>query len=364
MSIDSSIGRNDYIGVGNVNEYDYTFKIFDEGHLKVIVKDTADVETVLVINTDYTVDGVGRRTGGTVTLTVDLETDYTLTILRNIDIKQVTDFKNQGTFYGSVHEDTFDRQTMVSQQQQEQISRSIKISESTLIGDFDPTLPTPLEIGHTIIINETGTGLELGPSVDDLAQASIDAAAAAASAIAANASAVAAALSESAASDSEVAAAASESAASASAIAAAASAVAADASATIAETYALLDGVGAPATPLGVNGSKYIDTSTGDFYEKSGGTWSLIFSAVGGVATRAGQSVISSGVQTKSVTFSGDMSDTSYSIKFSLENVTDSDPQFLTAMVTAKSISGFTVKFNAPTDSANYVLSWSVTESV
>lgn len=73
---------------------------------------------------------------------------------------------------------------------------------------------------------------------------------------------------------------------------------------------------------------------------------------------RGGAASISNGASSKAITFSSAMADTTYSIDFAIENVTDASPIFLQGVVTAKATTGFTVTFNAPTDSANYVLSW------
>ncbi len=43
---------------------------------------------------------------------------------------------------------------------------------------------------------------------------------------------------------------------------------------------------------------------------------------------------------------------------FSFNNIVDSDPIFIQGFVSAYSTAGFTVTFNAPTDSANYTMSY------
>lgn len=73
---------------------------------------------------------------------------------------------------------------------------------------------------------------------------------------------------------------------------------------------------------------------------------------------RAGKTSISSGVATQAVTFSTTLGTTNYAITCNLLNTTDANPQFQPITVTAQSATGFTVKFNVPTDTANYVLSW------
>ena len=55
MSLSSVVSRVSYTGNGAVDTYSYTFKVFDQGDLLVTVKDLSDVETTLVIATDYTV---------------------------------------------------------------------------------------------------------------------------------------------------------------------------------------------------------------------------------------------------------------------------------------------------------------------
>jgi hypothetical protein len=127
-----------YTGNGATSSYSFTYKIFDEGDLLVTVKDTDGVETTLTITTDYTVTinangtgsiqlvngGQGWLTGG------NLTTDYRLVIRRVVDVVQETDIRNQGEYFPEVHENAFDYQTMIQQQQQDEINRSIKVAET------------------------------------------------------------------------------------------------------------------------------------------------------------------------------------------------------------------------------------------
>ena len=59
MTVSSDPFRNDYIGTGSVDTYSYGFRIFAESDLVVTQVDTSGIETTLVLNTDYTVTGVG-----------------------------------------------------------------------------------------------------------------------------------------------------------------------------------------------------------------------------------------------------------------------------------------------------------------
>lgn len=211
-TISSTTSRMDYTGNGAVDTYSYSYKIFANTDLLVTVRDTDDVETTLTLTTDYTVTGVGSSSGGNVVLVNsaqawldgdgDLKTNYILTIRRVRPIKQLTDIRNQGAFYPETHEDTFDSLVMIDQQQQDEIDRSVKLSETTDPDDFDTAIPASLvgNPGASIIVNDDGDGFTDGPTADaisdaqanavsaaaDAAQAAIDAAAAAASAASVN----------------------------------------------------------------------------------------------------------------------------------------------------------------------------------
>ena len=226
MTISSTTSRVEYTGNGAVDTYAYTFRIFVKGDLLVTVLNTATppVETTLTVDTDYTVTGMGSSTGGNVVLVNsaqawldgdgDLLTNYVLIIRRVRALTQETDIRNQGDFLPETHEDQFDREVMIAQQQQDEINRSVKLPESLTSADFDPTLPTDLagSVSLVPVTNAAGDGwapAEDWPTASAVAGANADAIAAAASAAAALVSQTAAASSATAAASSATAAAAS-----------------------------------------------------------------------------------------------------------------------------------------------------------
>lgn len=158
MTIASTTNRNDYTGNGAVSVYSYTFKIFAITDLKVTKKDLVDVETVLTVSTDYTVSGAGDTAGGSITLTAgNLPSGYKLTIRRLRTLTQGTDIRNQGSFYPETHEDTFDILTMIDQQQQNEIDRSVKLPET--VTGVSPQMPVPASLKWARW-NAAGTALE------------------------------------------------------------------------------------------------------------------------------------------------------------------------------------------------------------
>lgn len=142
MSIPATAPRNDYTGTGVLATYDYNFRIYDATDLRVTKRDTANVETMLVYLTDYTVTGVGNVAGGTITLLAgNLPSGYKLTIRFDRVMKQVTDFRNQGGFLPEVHEDTFDILARYCQQLADVIARSLHLPETEVGTAVAVTLP-------------------------------------------------------------------------------------------------------------------------------------------------------------------------------------------------------------------------------
>ena len=176
MSFSSETFRNDYVGAGTTDTYNYSFLILDETHLQVVQRSAAGVETTLALTTDYTVTGVGVDSGGTITLTAgNLASGVALTIKRKLPITQETDIRNQGEFFPETHENEFDRGKMVSGQQQDDIDRSIRLPVTISSSAFDPELPgtmtLPASAGKVPAINADSDAFELKSASELLAAA-------------------------------------------------------------------------------------------------------------------------------------------------------------------------------------------------
>lgn len=96
--------------------YSVPFKFLSANDL-VVVSSTLGT---LSLTTDYTVSGAGSATGGSITLTGGASTG-TITITRIVPLTQPTNFRAQGSFVPSAHENAFDRTTMQIQQLQNQV---------------------------------------------------------------------------------------------------------------------------------------------------------------------------------------------------------------------------------------------------
>lgn len=116
MTVSTVVDHNDYTGNGVTTSFPYTFRIFKKTDLAVSVVDLSENISVLVLDTDYTVKNAGGYNGGNVVLTTPLANGWQISIARELEPTQETDLRNQGKFFAEVHEDAFDKLTMLIQQ--------------------------------------------------------------------------------------------------------------------------------------------------------------------------------------------------------------------------------------------------------
>ena len=141
MTIASSTNKTSpFAGNDTTGPWAFTFKTLDEADLEVI-KLVSGVESVLVLNTDYTVSLNGDQEaspGGDITTTANVATGETLVIRRVVEALQGVDLVQGGAFNPSVIETALDRLTMLAQQLGEEVDRSVKVDLTS--GDDPATL--------------------------------------------------------------------------------------------------------------------------------------------------------------------------------------------------------------------------------
>ena len=127
-----------YPGNGTTDQYSYTFRVKNKTQLSVYETNDIGTKTLLTVDTDYTVAGIGVDTGGIITRVAgNLPTGYTWYIRSNYIENQLTAFRSQGGFFPNVHEDQFDHVTFLIQQTLDNRDRSMRLSDSVdLDGDF------------------------------------------------------------------------------------------------------------------------------------------------------------------------------------------------------------------------------------
>ena len=127
MTVNLSTTKIQYSGNGILTTFTYTFRILEDDDLYVSVVDAAGTETILSLDVDYTVTGAGDDSGGTVVLSSGTlcPTGSTLTIMRNMDLLQETDYVDGDAFSAESFEDAADKSIMIVQQLDERLDRSV-----------------------------------------------------------------------------------------------------------------------------------------------------------------------------------------------------------------------------------------------
>jgi hypothetical protein len=140
MTVSSSTNRVSYAGNGSTTVFPYTYKVFDEDDLTVILRSADGTETVKTITSDYTVSGVGNAGGGNVTMLTAPATGETLVILREQDLVQELDIVPNDPFPADSLEGALDRLTFMVQQHEEALGRTIKASRTNTISGSEFTI--------------------------------------------------------------------------------------------------------------------------------------------------------------------------------------------------------------------------------
>lgn len=143
MTLETTSNKIIFQGNGATTVFTYSFIIPDAASVVAIYKDADGVETTLAPS-QYTITGLNEDTGGTFTYPTSgspIATGTTLTLQRIVPLVQEIQLENQGGYYPAVVEDAFDYLTMIDQQQQDQLDRTLTASATDPAG-LTYTLPS------------------------------------------------------------------------------------------------------------------------------------------------------------------------------------------------------------------------------
>ena len=111
MTISSETTRQTFLGNGVQSVFTYTFLLPTAGQYLLYYTDE-DGTISLVSQSDYTVSGVGNPAGGSLTYLrggSPIDSDTSITLVRDIPYTQGTELNNQGAYYPQVIEAALDR---------------------------------------------------------------------------------------------------------------------------------------------------------------------------------------------------------------------------------------------------------------
>jgi hypothetical protein len=155
MAISSTTSRWEYTGDNLTTDFTYNNLIFATSDLEVYIDNILQTLT-----THYTVSGVSPTVGGTVSFITAPGTDTSVIIIRVIADTQETVYPSGGSLPSGVIEDDLDRRTIVSQQQEEKLSRAMLSPSGE--AQLDMTLPViATRAGKYLGFDSNGQPVEL-----------------------------------------------------------------------------------------------------------------------------------------------------------------------------------------------------------
>ena len=158
MTVSSTTVKNSYSGNGSNDTFVYGFKIFAASDLQVIIRSSTGTETTKTLTTDYTLTGVGTASGGNVVFEAsDIPTaTETVVLIRAVPQTQAIDYIANDPFPAETHEEGLDRATMTTQQMQEELDRSFKVSRTNTIASSEFTDSATTRASKTLGFDSSG----------------------------------------------------------------------------------------------------------------------------------------------------------------------------------------------------------------
>ena len=158
MTVSTTTSRVSYSGNGSTVTFTVPFYFIYSTDLKVYKTSSANVQTLLVEGTDYTVTGAGVISGGSITCTTAPSSDYTIIIYRDPDTTQLVDYQANDPFPAETHERALDKLTMIAQRLNDVNDRSFHMSDGDTSG-ATLEIASP-EANYLIGWNSTGDALQ------------------------------------------------------------------------------------------------------------------------------------------------------------------------------------------------------------
>jgi hypothetical protein len=156
MTISSTTIKNSYAGNGSTTAFTFSYYIIAEDDLEVFIRTSNGTELLQTITTNYTVTGVQSNSGGTVTMLTAPAIGETLVIRRKTSQVQDTDYVANDPFPAETHEAALDKAMLVSQELQEAVDRSIKISRTNTMTSTDFTVGATERANKVLAFDSSG----------------------------------------------------------------------------------------------------------------------------------------------------------------------------------------------------------------
>ena len=159
MTISSTTTKNSYSGNGSTTTFAYGFYIPASTDIQVIVRSATGTETVKAEgtgSTNYAITNVGNASGGNIVFVTAPISGETVVLRRNTSKTQATDYVANDPFPAETHEDALDKLTIIGQDLQEQIDRSLKISRTNTMTSTEFTVGSSDRASKILAFDSSG----------------------------------------------------------------------------------------------------------------------------------------------------------------------------------------------------------------
>ena len=157
MTVSSTTVKQSYSGNASTAAFTYSFLINSTAELKVIIRtDSTGTETVKSIGTHYNVsDSAGS---GTVTFTSGNipASGETVVLIRDTNLTQATDYVENDPFPAESHESALDKLTLQTQELQEELDRSLKLSRTNTMTSTEFTVGSTDRASKILAFDSSG----------------------------------------------------------------------------------------------------------------------------------------------------------------------------------------------------------------
>ena len=158
MTVSTIIVKNSYNGDSTTATFNFTFKVLANTELKVIIRSANATETIKTLNTHYSITGIGNANGGSITFTAGNIPSSTeqVVLIRETTQTQNIDYLSNDPFPAETHEEGLDKSIIITQELQEQINRSIKLSRTNTINSTEFSIGAANRAGKILGFDANG----------------------------------------------------------------------------------------------------------------------------------------------------------------------------------------------------------------
>jgi len=158
MTISTTTIKNSYNGNGSTTAFNYTFKISAESEMQVIIRSSSGTETVKSLTTHYTISGVNNSGGGAVTFqSSHIPASGETVILRRVTAQtQAMDLIDNDPMSADTIETAHDKAIAITQELQEQVDRSIKLSRTNTMTSTEFTVDATNRANKILAFDSAG----------------------------------------------------------------------------------------------------------------------------------------------------------------------------------------------------------------